>query len=111
MSAEETNMQDEQNIPLLKDVVDPDEIEYTEYKSLVAHKDVPDSREIIEIMRKEITTQLNQELQPLITAAINTAVDQATGTIRQIMLDELQRSLQNRLRMLIEEKFDKQFGQ
>lgn len=109
MNSEETEMQDEQNIPLLKDVVDPDEIEYTEYTSPITNKNIPDSKQIIEVIREGIAAQLNQELQPLIVAAINSAVDQATETIKQIMLDELQGSTQNRVRMLIEEALDKQF--
>ncbi|MEN8179325.1 MAG: hypothetical protein ABFS39_12025 [Pseudomonadota bacterium] len=104
-------MQDEQDIPLLRDVVDPDEIVFNDDSEPAISSESTDQQEIIDVIREGIAVQLNEELQPTIIAAINSAVDQATGELRQIMLDELQGSLQNRIRLLIDGALDKQFGE
>lgn len=109
MSPEDSEMQDDQEIPLLKDVVDPDEIEHAADGESKVSNELTDKQKILAAIRGEIAVQLNEELQPVILAAISSAVDQATAEIRQVMLDELQGSLQNRIRLLINEALDQQF--
>ncbi|MDJ0805521.1 MAG: hypothetical protein QNJ78_01690 [Gammaproteobacteria bacterium] len=103
-------MQDEQDIPLLKDVVDPEEIELIDNNQL-ADQETGSHQAVPETLRNQITRQINDDLQSVINSAIHTAVEQASGEIRQILLDELQGSLHNHIRQLIDEALQKQPGQ
>ena len=109
MSSQDTDRQDEQNIPLLKDVVDPSQIDSSDHYRSISSEEFPNSAEILLDIRRKIAAQLKQDLQPLISSASHSAVEQASEAIRQIMLDEFQRSLRNQIHMLIEELLDKQF--
>ena len=101
-------MQDEQNIPLLQDVVAPDDIEYAKEQESTVAEEITNQQRALDDIREEVAIQLIEELQPAILASINSAVDQATGEIRKVLLDELQGTLQNRLRLLIDEALHKQ---
>ena len=108
MSEKEIDTRDEQYIPLLKDVIDPDKVQHSFHKAPIINQKRRDAEESIATTREAITAQLKQELNPLILAAINSAIEQVTVEMKQILLDELRGSLQHRLSTLIEEALDKQ---
>ena len=110
MSKQDTDLTDEQAIPLLDDVVEPDLVGVTAAAETVDERKITDHQVIIEVLREGITAQLNKELQPILSDAIEVAVKQATKYARKLLLDELHGTLENRLRTLIEEAVEQEFG-
>ncbi|MEN8165842.1 MAG: permease, partial [Pseudomonadota bacterium] len=64
---------------------------------------------IREILREGVTDQLIRDLQPIITSAVETAVTQVTQQARQLLLDELNGSLENHIRSLIASAVEREF--
>ena len=110
MSAEETDKPDEPEVPVLRNVVDPSELDLTDHAKTAASPETTQPEDLIPGMREAIAEQLKTELQPIIDTAIRSAVEQATGEIRKILLDELQGSLQNRMRHLLDEALEREYG-
>lgn len=109
MSKHKKDDPDELEIPLLDDVVDPDEIQFATV-SVENQEPYPSEHgAIIEVLREGIAEQLIQELQPIVNSAVETVASQATRQIEQLLLDELNSSLENRMRMLISEAVEKYF--
>jgi hypothetical protein len=109
MSNEETNMPDDENIPLLLDVVEPNEIEPSVVNQSATNHHPPDTQPNLAVIREDLANRLNEEVGPIITAAITSAVDSATDEIRRVMLDELRGLLENRIHDIIEETLRLEF--
>ena len=107
MDRAETESPNEEDIPLLEDVVDPDEIFFSldndqEFSDL---ETTPAS--VAKAVRDEVTAKLLNELNPIISIAIETAVQQVTEQIKLVLEDELEGTLEHRLRALIQEALEK----
>jgi hypothetical protein len=61
-------------------------------------------------MRDDIVKQLEDDLQPTVTEALNIAINEATARISQILHDELDNKLHHRIYNLIEQRLEKEFG-
>ncbi len=109
MSREVIETADEQAIPLLDDVVDPDELEFSERLQDPGGQQMPDPQAILEVLREGVANQLIRDLQPIITVAVETAVTQVTEQARQLLLDELNGSLENHIRSLIAAAVEREF--
>jgi hypothetical protein len=109
MSTKDTETTDEQVIPLLDDVVKPDEIEISEKAEEVSSQPIPDTQAIIEVLRMGVANQLIHELQPIVSVAVDTAVTEVTEQARQLLFDELNGSLEKHIRRLIEAAVEREF--
>lgn len=109
MSREDIETADEQAIPLLDDVVDPDELEFSERSQDPGDQQMPDPQAIVEVLREGVVDQLIRDLQPIITVAVETAITQVTQQARQLLLDELNGSLENHIRSLIVAAVEREF--
>lgn len=109
MSKRKKNDPDELEIPLLDDVVDPEEIQFTASSTEYQEPQLSEHQAIIEVLREGIAEQLLKELQPIVKSAVETVVSQATLQVEQLLLDELNSSLENRMHTLISESLDTYF--
>jgi hypothetical protein len=102
---------DEPSIPLLEDVVDPEELDFLAIPKEELPQQSSDHQIIIQTLREGIAAQLTKELQPIVATAVQNAVDQVTAQTRQLLLDELHGSLENHIRLLIQAALDQEFKQ
>ena len=61
-------------------------------------------------MRDDIVAQLQQELRPLVIRSVEKAIDEATERLTQVLHDELTGPLDHRVRSLIEQRMEEEFG-
>ncbi|MEJ2393381.1 MAG: hypothetical protein P8045_06065 [Candidatus Thiodiazotropha sp.] len=103
-------------IPLLEDVVTPEELEIeSEYAGFDDDSEeftpaTPEYDEVLLAMRDEIVAQLESELRPLVIRSVEKAIDEATERLTQILHDELAGPLGHRVRQLIDEHMEEEFG-
>jgi hypothetical protein len=103
-------------IPLLEDVVTPEELEIkSEYVRFDDDSEeftpaTPEYDEVLLTMRDEIVAQLESELRPLVIRSVEKAIDEATERLTQILHDELAGPLGHRVRQLIDERMEEEFG-
>ena len=109
MSNEETSRPDDEDIPLLRDVVEPNKIEPSIGSQAVENHQTAGAEPDFIAIRQELAHKLYQELSPMISAAMTSAVDSATNEIRRVMLDEARGVLDNRIHDLIEEVLSRRF--
>ena len=104
-------MQDDDDIPLLNDVVSPGDLETRAATGAYEEEDTEPSgyEEILEVLREGVAAQLVKDLQPLVGAAIEDTLDQISEEIKQSLRYELQDSIESRLRQLIDESVQKSF--
>ena len=105
------------DIPLLEDIVTPDELErdseYVDFDDADSEEYTPATPEYDEVllsMRDDIAAQLETELRPLVIRSVEKAIDEATERLTQVLHDELTSPLENRLRRLIEARMEEEFG-
>ncbi|MCU7915350.1 MAG: hypothetical protein KZQ65_05455 [Candidatus Thiodiazotropha sp. (ex Gloverina cf. vestifex)] len=121
MNNHETEKTEDSDIPLLEDVVTPEELEIeSEYITFEeeAPKDaeaeaevqVPEYDEVLLSMRDSIAEQLVQDLRPMVAKAVESAITETVGRISQMLHDELDSSLEHRIRCLILEHMEAEFG-
>jgi hypothetical protein len=110
------NHQDDE-IPLLEDVITPNEVEIRsddtsmgKAASGVTHASVPAYDEALLTLRDEIAAQLEDDLRPMIAKATERAIKEATERIDQILHDELDTTLEHRIRWLIAHHMAHEFG-
>lgn len=108
---------DEDEIPLLEDVVMPDELEpdsatvsFAEQEPESAESQTPEYDVVLLAMRDEITSQLQRELQPIVAEALQHAIAETTERLAQILHDELDSTLERRIRGLIDQHMESEFG-
>jgi hypothetical protein len=95
---------DESSIPLLDEVVDPQEITPRTSAQDEARQRGMNQKTLLEVLRDGITAQLNHDLRPIVATAVAIAVDQVTEQTRKLLQEELNGALEARLRQLIEEE-------
>jgi hypothetical protein len=108
---------EDEDIPLLEDVVTPEELErdseYIEFDDVDSEEYTPGTLEYDEVllaMRDDIVAQLQSELHPLVIRSVEKAIDEATERLTHVLHDELVGPLGHRVRHLIEERMDEEFG-
>lgn len=108
---------DKDQIPLLEDVVTPEELEreseyidFDEADSEEFDPATPEYDEVLLSMRDDIVAQLQQELRPLVIRSVEKAIDEATERLTQVLHDELAGPLDHRVRSLIEQRMEEEFG-
>lgn len=116
MRIDEPDHQQDDEIPLLEDVVAADELAIAEEDGIfaAAHDSVESvvpayDQELLNL-RDEIMSQLEEDLQPIIAQAVERAIAQTTARIGQILHDELDHTLEHQLRGLIARHMEKRFG-
>ena len=99
---------DESSIPLLNEVVDPQELALHPSTQDSVKQRGMDQKTLLEVLRDGITAQLNHDLRPIIATAVAIAVDQVTEQTRKLLLEELNDALEARLRQLIMDEVAKE---
>jgi phage gp29-like protein len=108
---------EEDEIPLLEDIVTPEELEReSEYivfgaddsEEFAAAK--PEYDEVLLAMRDDILAQLQADLHPLVVRSVEQVIDESLESVTRILHKELARPLEQRLRTLIEERMEEKFG-
>jgi hypothetical protein len=104
-------MQDDDDIPLLDDVVDPGALDLRATAGAYEEDDTEPSgyEEVLEVLREGVAAQLLKELQPLVDAAIADTLEEISEQIKQSLRHELQDSIESRLHQLIGESVQKAF--
>ncbi|MET0061988.1 MAG: hypothetical protein ABW176_06800 [Candidatus Thiodiazotropha endolucinida] len=115
MSTDDKTHDSDSDIPLLEDVVSMDEIEseyieFSDEEADIEDSDIPEYDEELLSMRDDIAKQLGDDLQLIVSEAVNSAIDEATDRISQILHDELDNTITHRIRNLIEQRLEKEFG-
>jgi predicted ArsR family transcriptional regulator len=108
---------EEDEIPLLEDVVTPEELE-RESEYIVFDDAEPEEiaaappkhDEVLLAMRDDILAQLQADLHPLIVRSVEQAIHEALERATLTLHNELTRPLEERLRTLIEERMEEEFG-
>jgi hypothetical protein len=108
---------EEDEIPLLEDVVTPEELEreseyivFDDAESEEIAATPPKHEEVLLAMRDDILAQLQADLHPLIVRSVEQAIHEALERATLVLHNELTRPLEERLRTLIEERMEEEFG-
>jgi hypothetical protein len=116
MSSNAPDKPEEDNIPLLEDVVTPDELD-AESELVNLDEDTesvgsqtPEYDKILHDMRDDIVAQLQADLHPLLVQSVEQAIHEALERAARAMHQELTRPLEQRLLDLIEERMEQEFG-
>ncbi|MES9946225.1 MAG: hypothetical protein ABW080_14820 [Candidatus Thiodiazotropha sp.] len=115
MNRDDKSHHSDSAIPLLEDVVSMEEIEseYIEFANDevdIEDSGLPEYDEELLSMRDDIAKQLEDDLQTIVTEAVNIVIDETTARIGQILHDELDNTLTHRIRNLIEQRLENEFG-
>lgn len=117
MATEEQDKRNNNGIPLLEDIVNLKELnieaEYLEFDEVDSEEYIPATLEydrVLLSMRNEIAAQLEADLRPLVVSSVEKAINEISGRLKQILRDELTDSLDQRVRLLIEERMEQEFG-
>jgi hypothetical protein len=108
---------EEDEIPLLEDVVTPEELDKESEYIVFEDKDseeftaaTSEYDEVLLAMRKDILAQLQADLRPLVLRSLEQAIDEALERATRILHKELTQPLEKRLLNLIEERMEEEFG-
>ncbi len=117
MTIDPPDRPEDEEIPLLEDIVTPEELErdseYIEFDDVDSEEYTPATPEYDEVllsMRDDIVAQLQSELHPLVIRSVEKAIDEASERLTQVLHDELVGPLGHRVRRLIEERMEEEFG-
>ncbi|MEJ2590339.1 MAG: hypothetical protein P8178_02875 [Candidatus Thiodiazotropha sp.] len=114
-SSNEQPAQGEDEIPILEDIVTTDELErdseFIEFaEPAPAASSVPEYDEVLLAMRDDIAVQLEQDLLGVAAEAVERAIAESTERIAQVLHDELDGNLAHRIRGLIAQRMEQEFG-
>ncbi len=115
MSEEEKKTQLDPDIPLLEDVVEPDELAselqtFSKLPSTFDDSGIPEYDEVLLAMRDEIARQLQDDLSRMLSSVLNRAIEEAGEQIKQALHDRLDTALEQKIRFLIDQRLDMEFG-
>ncbi|MEW8493552.1 MAG: hypothetical protein AB2604_07090 [Candidatus Thiodiazotropha taylori] len=115
MSDEEKKPEVDDEIPLLEDVVEPDDLAseiHTFAKLPEASEDsgIPEYDEVLLAMRDEIAKQLQDDLSKMLSEVLERAIEEAGEQITRILHDELDTTLEQKIRYRIDQRLDMEFG-
>lgn len=105
------------DIPLLEDVVIPDDLEidpgfvvFDETRPTNFDAATPEYDEVLLAMRDDILAQLEGELHASVVSAVEQAIDETSERLSRILHTELTGKLEQRIRHLIEQSMEREFG-
>jgi hypothetical protein len=115
MSDEQNKLDADSEIPLLEDVIKPDELAsefHTFSKQPDASDDsgIPEYDEVLLVMRDEIAKQLQDDLSQMFSSVLNRAIEEVGEQITQTLHNELDARLEQKVRFLIDQRLDREFG-
>jgi|GEM_PF-6996491 len=110
MSTQESEPGEELSIPLLDDVIDPDELEFVPPVTSQPRPQA-DHELILEVLREGIAEQLLKDLRPIVSAALESTLTRVMAETGQLLRDELGGTLEQHLRQLIAEAVAREFEQ
>ncbi|MCG7963528.1 MAG: hypothetical protein N0E54_12565 [Candidatus Thiodiazotropha taylori] len=115
MSDEEKKPEVDDEIPLLEDVIVPDELAsefHTFAKLPEASEDsgIPEYDEVLLAMRDEIAKQLQDDLSKMLSEVLERAIEEAGEQITRALHDELDTTLEQKIRYRIDQRLDMEFG-
>jgi hypothetical protein len=115
MSDERNKPDGDNGIPLLKDVIEPDELasEFQAYSKPAEVSDdsgIPEYDEVLLAMRDEIAKQLQDDLSKMLSSVLNRAIEEVSEQITRTLHDELDNTLEQKIRFLIDQRLDMEFG-
>ncbi len=117
MASDKQDIGEDDEIPLLEDIVTPEELEIESEFIVFDDADsedfavaTPEYDEVLLSMRDDIIAQLQADLHPLVVRSVEKAIDETTLRITKILRDELTGPLGHRVRLLIEERMEQEFG-
>ncbi|MET0064979.1 MAG: hypothetical protein ABW076_01400 [Candidatus Thiodiazotropha sp.] len=106
---------DEASIPLLQDVITEEELA-SEYISFAendlekASSGIPEYDEVLLAMRDDIARQLHEDLWLMVSKALDRAIEEASHQVAKTLHKELDTTLEQRIRDLIERRLELDFG-
>jgi hypothetical protein len=115
MNRDDKSQNPDSAIPLLEDVVSLEEIEseyieFNEDEAEIEDSGVPEYDEELLAMRDEIARQLEDDLQDIVAEALNRVIEETASRVTQMLHDELDSTLTQRIRYLIEQRLEGEFG-
>jgi hypothetical protein len=102
-------------IPILQDVITADELAsgfkpFIENSEAEEDSELPEYDEVLLAMRDEIAHQLQNDLKAMIANILDSAIAEAGVQIVRVLHDELDSTLEQRIRYLIEQRLSSEFG-
>jgi hypothetical protein len=115
MSDEQNKLDAESDIPLLEDVIQPDELAsefhtFSKPPEVAEDSGIPEYDEVLLAMRDEIAKQLQDDLSQMFSSVLNRAIEEAGEQITRTLHDELDASLEQKVRFLIDQRLEREFG-
>ena len=115
MSDEEKKPDVDPDIPLLEDVVKPDELAselrtFTELPEISEDSGIPEYDEVLLAMRDDIAKQLQDDLSQMLSEVLDRAIEEAGEQIIRTLHDELDTTLEQKIRYRIDQRLDMEFG-
>lgn len=117
MTSDPPNKPKGNDIPLLEDVVIPDDLEidsgfvvFDDNKPANFDAITPEYDEVLLAMRDDILAHLEAELHTSVVSAVEQAIDEASERLSRILHQELTGKLEQRIRRLIEQRMEREFG-
>lgn len=117
MSSDQPDNSANDDIPLLEDVVIPEELEMQQEIADFEEEDTerpdsitPEYDKVLQEMREDILHQLQVELHPLLVKSVELAIEEALKRAERVLHHELTRPMEHRLRALLEERMKEEFG-
>ncbi len=117
MAIDPPDHREEDEIPMLEDIVSPEELERDSEYLTFSDDDseeytpaTPEYDEVLMDMRDDIVAQLQSELHPLVIRSVEKVIDETTARITRVLHDELVKPLGHRVRHLIEQRMEEEFG-
>lgn len=117
MNDDERDRHEPDEIPLLEDVVTPEQLEiesefilFEEEETTPTESDAPRYDATLPALRDEIAAQLQADLQSLVGQALDQAILEITQRLSRSLHEQLDDTLQRRIRSLIEQRLEREFG-
>ena len=110
MDSRDSEHTENPEIPLLEDIVRPDEVDSdtdaVDFEAITPTT-APDLSQ--PAVREAIAEQLLRDLKPIVTDAVESAISETVKRIEEMLHDELDSPLEHRIQCLIEEQLGKRF--
>ncbi|MEJ2610301.1 MAG: hypothetical protein P8179_09470 [Candidatus Thiodiazotropha sp.] len=108
-------MSQDTEIPLLEDVVTTEEFEsesliFVDSEEPDEESGIPEYEEVLLALRDDLAKQLKDDLRLILSSVLNQAISEATQHIEQVLHDELDTTLEKRIRYLIDKRMASDFS-
>lgn len=117
MNDDKRQRQEEEAIPLLEDVVEPEQLEiesefgvFEDEETTPVGNNIAGNEALRIALREEIASQLQDDLQSLVGQALDQAILEISQRLSRSLHEQLDGTLQRRIRVLIEQRLEHAFG-